>query len=225
VAEKPLPAAIGLRERRDATIARLCEHFALDNIDADKLERLIDRAHQSTSVAELDSLLVGLPSVQADSRPSPVPVSLGETEQSVVAIMGGAQRTGAWIVSRHVRVIAFMGGAMLDFRDVALPPGRTDLEVYAVWGGVEIILPPGLHVVSDGSGIMGGFDHAASGAHVPPDPNGSTLYIRGIALMGGVEITERLPGESAREAHRRRGEDRKLRREERRQDRALRRQS
>jgi hypothetical protein len=96
-----------------------------------------------------------------------------------------------------------MGGALLDFRDVRMPPGTTEVQVAAVMGGVEVVVPPGLRVACDGIGIMGGFEQiGAESASVPDDA--PLLRITGLALMGGVEITERYPGESAGAARKRR---------------------
>ena len=58
--------------------------------------------------------------------------------------------------------------------------------------------------------IMGGVDHPAESA--PPDPNAPVLKINGFMLMGGVEINVRNPGESARDAKKRRREEKRLRR-------------
>ena len=125
----------------------------------------------------------------------------------VVAIMGGADRKGAWTPGANLYVTAVMGGAVLDFRqaqvgalalmggveldlrEAVLAPGVTELNVIAIMGGVEIIVPPGLRVESNGIGIMGGFEHA--GQLLPDTPSGPVLRISGVAIMGGVEIKER----------------------------------
>jgi hypothetical protein len=70
-------------------------------------------------------------------------------------------------------------------------------------GGTQIIVPPGLAVQTDGSAFMGGFQQV-NRAPAHPDPDAPLLRIRGLAFMGGVDITMRLPGESDRQAHRRR---------------------
>ena len=54
-----------------------------------------------------------------------------------------------------------------------------------------------------GTAIMGGFQNV-NRAPAHPDPDAPLLRIHGLALMGGVDITMRLPGESERQAHRRR---------------------
>ncbi|HSG48741.1 MAG TPA: LiaF domain-containing protein, partial [Longimicrobiales bacterium] len=120
----------------------------------------------------------------------------------VIAVMGGATRKGRWAPARRNFAFAVMGGTELDFREAVLPPGVTEVQVFTVMGGVEIIVPPGVNVESHGIGIMGGFDHR--GGEGSYDQDAPTLRITGLALMGGVDITERHIGESARDARRRR---------------------
>ena len=185
----PTPAA--LRHRRESTIARLCDHFARDNLEASELEDLIDRAHRAQSLVELDHLLDGLPALSESSAVAPAPDRLPPRpeHQVVVAIMGGADRKGAWTPGANLYVTAVMGGAVLDFRQAQVGAGVTHVYVIAIMGGVEIIVPPGLRVESNGIGIMGGFEHA--GQLLPDTPSGPVLRISGVAIMGGVEIKER----------------------------------
>ncbi|HEX6070746.1 MAG TPA: hypothetical protein VFZ18_13010 [Longimicrobiaceae bacterium] len=186
----PTPAA--LRHRRELTIARLCEHFANDHLEAEELEELIDRAHRADTLAALDHLLAGLPAL----TPAPTPVAplqqppTGAEHQVVIAVMGGADRKGAWAPARNLYVTAVMGGAVLDFRQARIEPGITNLYVLAIMGGVEIVIPPGLRVESNGIGIMGGFEHAGDRGSAGGEA-GPVLRISGAAIMGGVEIKER----------------------------------
>jgi hypothetical protein len=213
---------VALRRHREETIAALCEHFARDNLEAEELETLLDHAHQARSLAELDRLLEGLPALRqpgalAGPAAAPLPAEPGSQRdhQLVLAVMGGNVRTGPWTPARNVHVVAFMGGVELDFRQASLAAGVTEVYVLALMGGVEIIVPPGVQVESNGIGIMGGFDHGGQ-TKFPVDRPAPVLRISGLALMGGVEITERLPGESGKEAKRRlREAGRELRGEER----------
>ena len=198
-----LPTQAALRTRREAAIAQLCEHYARDHIEADELERLIDRAHQSTTLAELDALLADLPALaQPTPALSPAETRSGRSDQqvAVIAVMGGAERRGAWAPAPQTYVVALMGGVVLDFRHAQLAPGVTELTVVAIMGGVEIIVPPGLHVESSGIGIMGGFGHAGQ-SRFPIDSTTPVLRINGLALMGGVEIRDRPHRERESEHH------------------------
>jgi hypothetical protein len=125
--------------------------------------------------------------------------------------MGAAVRKGPWTAPRQLHVLAVMGGAELDFREAQFGPGVSTVTVFATMGAVEIIVPPGIRVESDGFALMGGFEQSG-GSTAAADPSMPMLRISGIAIMGAVEITVRLPGESAREAKRRLKEARKLQR-------------
>lgn len=75
-------------------------------------------------------------------------------------------------------------------------------------GGVEIMVPPHVAVQCEGLAIMGGFEEAHRAPAVP-DPDRPTLMITGFAMMGGVDIRTRLPGESAWQAWKRERRERR----------------
>jgi hypothetical protein len=204
-----------LREQRAATIERLCDHFAQDHLTLEELERRIDVAERSHDGAELAALLADLqPRTPTVPGPAPLPASYvppglpgtRAAHGAVIAIMGGAERRGAWRPAENNFVLCVMGGAELDFREVQLPAGVTEVFVLALMGGAEIVVPPGLAVDVSGLAIMGGFSHLTP--PTPPRPDAPLLKINGLALMGGVDVDVRLPGESAKDARRRRKDPR-----------------
>ena len=97
-----------------------------------------------------------------------------------------------------------MGSAVLDFREVALPPGRLVVSALAVMGSVEVIVPPECHVECAGSAVMGSFEQRREYMPHLGGPDGPVLRVDGLALFGSVEIERRQLGESRREAKRRR---------------------
>lgn len=212
-----------MNQSRKATIDLLCEHFAEDRLSMDEFERRLDTAHQADTSEELEALLEDLPrpSTSPARRSGDLPASGGsysladpsrvKERELVIAVLGGTGRKGRWSPARNNFVISVMGGAELDFREAVLPPGVTEVQIYTVWGGVDIVVPPDLHVESHGFALLGGFDHAAEDA-VAPGPGAPTLKITGIAIMGGVDVSVRRAGETARDARRRRRMARKERR-------------
>jgi hypothetical protein len=209
---------VALRDRREAAIARISDAFARDLVEMDEFERRLTLAHRAESVADLDKLVHDLEPAKEAAAPSTAlaPAHGASLErvrdrQKLIAIFGGVQRSGTWTPARHIRVVTVMGGAQLDFREAAFPAGVTELSVFSLMGGAQIIVPPNLAVEMEGTAIMGGFDHAD---RAPPhlDPDRPLLRVRGFAMMGGVQIETRLPGESEREAHRRRRSERRARR-------------
>ena len=149
-----------------------------------------------------------VPSAAPAASKAMVPASQVRERQSVVAIFGGAERRGAWLSPRHLRVVAVMGGVELDFREARLPPGVTDVSIFSFMGGVEVVVPPELAVESNGVAIMGGFEHLDR-APVETDGEQPVLRVHGFVMMGGFSIETRLPGETSGDARRRRRNERK----------------
>lgn len=214
------------QERRQNTIDALVRHYAADHITVDEFERRVDVVHRTQDPADLIRLTADLPEIRADvqvqepeadrliRRGAQVLAGAVRESQTLVAIMGGVERRGNWTPARRTVIIAFMGGAELDFRDARFGPGVTEVFIFATMGGVEIVVPPDLPVDTSGIAIMGGFEHRDQ--HMDrigdADDDAPRLHIRGFVLMGGAEVSVRRPGESAKDANRRIKAERKRRR-------------
>jgi hypothetical protein len=81
---------------------------------------------------------------------------------------------------------AIMGGVELDLREARIAPGQEAvLDAFAFWGGVEIKVPESWRVVSQVMPLMGAYeDNTASKG----GGSGPTLVIRGVAIMGAIEV-------------------------------------
>jgi hypothetical protein len=212
MSEKPAGQLTVTRERREQAIKTLVSGFAEDRIPLEELERRLDIAHRTPDPTELDRLIADLPAPDAPATPAPQPtVALGEVRENsfVVAMMGGVAKKGRWTPARRTIVLAFMGGAEIDLREAILPPGEVEIAIFAVWGGVEIIVAPGTDVDVSGVAIMGGFEQQSGGNL--PQTGGPRVRVTGLALMAGVEVYVRYPNETARDARRRLKEERKAR--------------
>jgi hypothetical protein len=219
--DRPLPQ-ISLKEHRERTIQALCEHFAADRLEVAEFEERLDVAHRAKTREQLEALLHDLPAPRPAARPAAevtaellarggraVGDAIRDT-RTLVAFMGGIERRGHWTPAKKNIVVAVMGGAVLDFREVELPAGETEIFLVCLMGGAEVIVPPGLAVESTGIAIMGGFDHGSAPQRPPPEA--PVLRVSGLCVMGGVEIRVREPGESAGDA---RARARQRRREQR----------
>jgi hypothetical protein len=207
---------------RQRTIDTLCEAFANDELEVEEFERRVETAHRATSSDELRRLLSDLPTgrqpvragagaqVQPRAGGGRIRLHGGEVREwsLSVGIMGGMNRRGHWVPARHNVAVGLMGGCTLDFREAAFPPGVTEVHAVAIWGGIEVIVPPWLPVETSGIGIMGGFEHRQD-APASDDPDAPVLRISGLALMGGVDVMVRMAGESSKDARRRIKEERK----------------
>ena len=81
--------------------------------------------------------------------------------------------------------VAF-GGAKLDLRDSIIDKGGAKLVLNAAFGGIEVLLPKDCNVVSDGVGILGGWDNKFN----QREAKGPKLEITGTAIFGGIEVKE-----------------------------------
>ena len=199
---------------RQQVIDALCDHFANDALSVEEFERRVDQAHKAESTEELRRLLQDLPTGDLPIRreemspaaprraEATIPASRVKERNVMVAALGGVERKGRWIPARQNFAIAVMGGMSLDFREALLPPGETEVWIFSLMGGAEIIVPPGLMVESDGVAILGSFEHRED-VSMTADPDAPVLCLKGLAIMGGVEVKIRYPGESDRDAKRR----------------------
>lgn len=103
------------------------------------------------------------------------------------AVMGGASRTGRWAPPSSMTAVAIMGGVELDFRGAMFAGETIEINCFAFWGAVEIVVPPGVHVDTNGLALLGGFDQSA-GLDTDPAPGAPTIRINGLALMGAVAV-------------------------------------
>jgi hypothetical protein len=177
-------------------------------------------AQTAAGPGDIEALLADLPDLGGASAPTTAVaptvvqalVPAERDRDTLYAIFGGIDRRGTWTLPRQMKIVAVFGGAHLDLREARFPPGVVELDVTAVMGGIEIVVPPGLAVQMHGSAIMGGFQDI-NRAPANPDPDAPLLRVRGLTMMGGVHVSMRLPGESERGARRR--ERRELRAERR----------
>jgi hypothetical protein len=199
-----------LTAERERVVQTLSAYFAQDQLTLPEFEQRLERAYSVSAVDQLQSLIADLPvlSTRADVQgaappPALVPSSEVPPRGAIFAVMGGQERTGSWIVPRQLKVAVLMGYAELDLREARFGAGVTEIEIFVMMGGVGIIVPPGVRVESIGAAFMGGFDLKAGDANAL-SPAHPVLRLSGLAIMGGVETETRLPGESAKDAKRRR---------------------
>ncbi len=211
---------VHLRAVREQTIEHLSACYANDVFEVDELERRIEQAERAMTVAELEELVADLAPLRSralatagETVPGTAIVRAEDAPQrkTLAAVFGGIDRKGSWVVPRELTVWSVFGGAEIDLREASLAPGENRIKLRAFFGGVTLIVPPGLRVDVEGTGILGGFDDE-TGEQPPLDPSRPHVAVSGIAIFGGVEVVERHVGESKRQARRRRRKRRRLER-------------
>lgn len=109
--------------------------------------------------------------------------------QSDFAIMGGVHRVVESPDYRGGDATAVMGAVELDLRGATITSSPAVLDVFALWGGIEITVPPEWKVEIQVTPILGGIENKARSAAVKDAGAAEqVLVVRGTALMGGIEI-------------------------------------
>jgi predicted membrane protein len=102
----------------------------------------------------------------------------------VSTVLGGVDRK---ISSRDFAggsVSAFLGGVNLDFRDAEMKGDEATLDVFAMMGGIGLMVPPNWIVESRVTPLLGGYEDKTH----PAKESTKRLIIRGTVALGGVEV-------------------------------------
>jgi predicted membrane protein len=104
---------------------------------------------------------------------------------NTVAIMGGVNRRNTSQAFRGGEITAIMGGAELDLSQATPVPEGAVLELFAMWGGIEIQVPGDWTVENRVTPLMGG---AEDSRKIVGSDGRKRLILKGLAIMGGIEI-------------------------------------
>ncbi|MGW4213562.1 LiaF transmembrane domain-containing protein [Lentzea sp. NPDC004789] len=104
-----------------------------------------------------------------------------------IAMFGGASTKERSKHLRHADVSAIFGGATLDLRETHIDTDA-DVDAFALFGGVDVLVPEGWRVSVGGLPFMGGIDDKTSndGRELPDDA--PVLTVNGTALFGAVVV-------------------------------------
>lgn len=103
---------------------------------------------------------------------------------SAVAVLGGVKRGNNSKTFRGGDLTAVLGGCEVDLRQAAID-GEAVIDVFAMWGGIELRVPEDWTVDSRVTPLLGGVEDKTR------PPQGATthrLTLRGFAIMGGIEV-------------------------------------
>ena len=124
-----------------------------------------------------------------------VPATQLAPRKGVVSVLGSARRAGSWTLPRDLRVVATLGNAELDLRQATFSEDTTEIEIFALFGAVKVIVPPGIRVECDVDTLAASAEvEGASGSVVAP-PDAPIVRIRGTAVFASVEVLVRAVGE------------------------------
>jgi ketosteroid isomerase-like protein len=184
VAEPPAvagpPATRASDAEREATATRLRTAAGEGRLTLDELADRLEAAFGAVTRAELEPLTADLP-----EQAPPVPAM--KARRWIVGIMGGATYRGRWRIAERCTVVNIMGGADVDLTRAIVEGAETEITVFSLMGGSDIVVPDGVHVELTGFAVMGGNDLRLEDA-APPAPGAPAVRVRAYSLMGGTDV-------------------------------------
>jgi len=114
------------------------------------------------------------------------PVPNDGSTVSSFAMMAGLERTNRSERFRGGDLTAVMGGVGLDLRGARPVPEGAVIDVFALWGGIELTVPEGWRVELDVMPLLGGFEDRTRA--VESTAEAPRLKIRGFVVMAGGEV-------------------------------------
>ena len=104
-----------------------------------------------------------------------------------IAMFGGATAKERSPHLRHADVSAIFGGATLDLREAHIDKDA-DIDAFALFGGVDVLVPEGWRVSVGGLPFMGGIDDKTTNDERELPEDAPVLTVNGTALFGAVVV-------------------------------------
>jgi hypothetical protein len=101
--------------------------------------------------------------------------------------MGGGKHRGRWRIGSRCTVVNVMGGADLDLTEAIVEGAETEIRVFSLMGGSNIVVPDGVNVELGGFAFMGGNDLKTK-AGARPQPGAPSVRVRAYSVMGGTDV-------------------------------------
>lgn len=197
---RPDPAQLRISDADRHQVAEILRTAAGEGrIDFDELDERLEATYAARTYADLVPITFDLPVAGAHPLPAQVaraqasPVVPGPDRERHVAIMGGFERRGIWVVPQEMSIFAVMGGADLDLREAKFAAHEVVINVSCFMGGAQITVNPHTNVVMEGTGIMGGYSGPSDKVPAELDETSPTVRVRGVAIWGGVDVQRKAP--------------------------------
>ncbi|MET7368047.1 DUF1707 domain-containing protein [Streptomyces sp. NPDC005566] len=189
---------------RERVAETLREAVAEGRLEMDEFEQRLDATYKARTHGELEPIVRDLPVPGTAVAPlggsSPVRAAgtsvdwsrrIGRpaTSSGGFAFWGGFSRKGRWTVGRTFTAFAMWGGGEIDLREADFEERDIVIRCFAIMGGLQVKVPPNVHLHVNGIGVMGGFDEQTKDADFgDPAPDAPRVRVTGFALMGGVGV-------------------------------------
>ena len=177
---EPDPSRLRISDADRHRVAELLRAAAGEGrLEIAELDERLEAAYAARTYADLVPITQDLPGAPLAQPPVP---------ERHLAILGGFDRAGAWVVPPRLSVFAMLGGAELDLREARFAAREVTITVSCFLGSAQITVPPHVDVILEGTGIMGGYSGPDRRVRAELDETSPTVRIRGVAVWGGVSV-------------------------------------
>lgn len=187
---------------RDRIAERLREALAEGRLSPEEHEERLDAVLRAKTVGELAPFTHDLPLLDAGRGEESVGLTVSTEEarrlasesqgrENIVAVFGGAERGGRWLVEPRTNASVLFGGIGLDFREAVLTQREVIVQCAVIFGGLDITVPHGVRVINNTTAIFGGTSMSGTDSNV--DLNAPTVRLTGTCLFGGIDVKAKSP--------------------------------
>lgn len=174
---------------RDKVVDQLKLNLAKNHLEIDEFEQLVNIALSTQSKSELLSLTNDLPTKdETEIKNQELELEAYRNKDSLVSILSDLKRKGNWVPPKQLRVVTVLGAAEIDFREVSFDSDLTYISLGCWFGEVNIIVPPGVNVISNVKNIVADIDDRSQRRIKPDSP---TIVIEGEVIFGEFTIKEK----------------------------------
>ncbi|MFT6849146.1 MAG: putative membrane protein [Cryomorphaceae bacterium] len=110
--------------------------------------------------------------------------TIGDTHFDSTNILSGGKLRVTSAPLKGGKITSIMGGTEINLSKTEIQ-GEAVIDVFTLMGGAQIRTPENWNVINEVTSIMGGFDDSRS---LQSTQDGPTLRIKGITIMGGIEL-------------------------------------
>jgi len=188
--------SLPIEKLRDQLMDDLVRHYSQERFSLEEFERRTTHLSKAETRSELMAQVADLPSLAPEATGRKASMASAQTTWRVatgssrpndfaVAIFSGSEFKGIWQAPRALTNLCVFGGSSIDLRRAVVPSDGLTISCLCLFGGVDIIVPPGMRLYVRGIGVFGGFDRTSNEID---DPAAPTIVIEGLALFGGVSV-------------------------------------
>ena len=148
-----------------------------------------DKHQDDTQGQVIDGELISDDSSAAEADATQSNTHSDDTKIDVFTVLGGGNFSTRSKRLTNGNIIAILGGAEVDIREADSLKNTLEIDIVAFMGGVEIKVPPHFNVTVKLLPLLGGVTNKTTCLADKMGVPAKHLVLTGMALMGGVEIT------------------------------------